>query len=668
MPALSPRMQRHFCAVHSGIFCIALLILIPVMSLRAEDDFQQLFDESDEPGRVQELIDDLSLLKERKIPVNTASAGDLLLLPFLSPADARAIVLWREQNGAIRSRSDLEGIIGEDTASMVMPFLDFTMFRLPERAPTPPVDARWDARWYREYPERRGIATGAYLGGNDKFYSRLGVQYGDIDVRGVIQKDTGEPDWDDFTSLSVSITGQGFIRRVVAGNFTVSTGQGLLFGQGRYLSKGVDPLGVRLRGHTLKPYSSSGETGFMQGAGVELDAGPLDITAFYSDNRVDASVDDGTITTLRASGYHRTESEILHKDNCSERVAGLHLRVPFRSDSVEGSIGATLMRYRYDLPYEDAGGKEGWYDGGGIDLDVSLDDIDVFAEASVTGSERYVSWIAGAGFPLTEGISSVIAVRDYHREYVSPFSGAFAERAGNASNEEGYYAGIEARILKNLRIGAYYDIFRFPELNRYYGLSSSGSEAKLSVAYRQSSSLRWELLLQHQYKDNAEKYEPESGSVYYTAVPYVTDRARLGLEHKVSRWLTLKLRGEYRSVTGRYPERNTYSDGWLAYVQANVSSGPVRVKTRYTRFLTDDYDSAIYVYEDDLPRVFSLPAYYGDGQSFFSVVSWKAASFFTLSGRFRKTWYADREVYGSGHDERNTDSPVDVHIGCSVVI
>jgi len=418
----------------------------------------------------------------------------------------------------------------------------------------------------------------------------------------------------------------------------------------------------------LKPYSSSGETGFMQGAGVELDAGPLDITAFYSDNRVDASVDDGTITTLRASGYHRTESEILHKDNCSERVAGLHLRVPFRSDSVEGSIGATLMRYRYDLPYEDAGGKEGWYDGGGIDLDVSLDDIDVFAEASVTGSERYVSWIAGAGFPLTEGISSVIAVRDYHREYVSPFSGAFAERADNASNEEGYYAGIEARILKNLRIGAYYDIFRFPELNRYYGLSSSGSEAKLSVAYRQSSSLRWELLLQHQYKDNAEKYEPESGSVYYTAVPYVTDRARLGLEHKVSRWLTLKLRGEYRSVTGRYPERNTYSDGWLAYVQANVSSGPVRLKTRYTRFLTDDYDSAIYVYEDDLPRVFSLPAYYGDGQSFFSVVSWKAASFFTLSGRFRKTWYADREVYGSGHDERNTDSPVDVHIGCTVVI
>ncbi|WP_233570424.1 helix-hairpin-helix domain-containing protein [Prosthecochloris sp. ZM_2] len=657
----SPRVVRCLRATLVSLFC-SLPVPASVPPLAA-DDVGVLFDQSDSPGNIQQLIDDLTLFRDEKLQINAADLDALLLLPFLSVHDARAILQWRREHGLIEGPEDLARAVGDEMAARIDPFVGFGLAAAP-RQPALPLEGRWDVRWFREYPERAGITEGVYLGGNDKLYSRLRIVYGDLDVRGVLQKDTGEPQWDDFTSLSVALSNRGIMKQLVAGNYVVSTGQGLLLGQGRYLSKGVDPLGVDLRGKVLKPYSSSAEYGFMQGAGVTLGSGPFDVTLFYSDNRIDASIDEGMITRQRISGYHRTERELLHKDNVREEVAGIHVRYPVATETVEGSAGMTWMRYRYSLPLEDAGGRPGWRDAGSVDFSLRLGSTVLFGEAALEPEQEAVSWITGVGFTLAEHVGAVLAVRDYHQAYFSPFAAAFAERASDAAGEEGYYAGIEARILKNLQVGAYYDIFRFPGLGSYYGLSSTGDEAKVFVSYRQTPDLRWHLLLQHQFKEQAKRYESEHDGEYYTAVPFVTDRIRLDMIAEPAGWLTWKLRGELKSVDGRYPSGNEHSRGWLVYSQANILTGGIRLKTRYSVFETDDYDSAVYVYEDDLPRVFSLPSYYGKGESFFAVLSWQAAPGLQLSGRFGTTWYHDRDHYSSGYDERPTSSPSSLHLGC----
>ena len=633
----------------------------------ADDDIQALFDQSDMPGDIEKLLLELEQLKQRKIPVNTATVEDLLLIPFLSADDARSIVAFRETDGPLTSAEQLAAIIGAETARRVSLFLSFEPLLLDRPVKDKPrMSGSWYGRYFSEIPERKGILSGKYQGENYKLYNRLSLSYGGIAVNGVVEKDIGEPEIDDFTSFSMAYGGSGPVERFIVGNYTVNLAEGLLFGQSRYFSKGVDPLGVRLAGRRLKAYASSAENGFMQGAAASFDFEPFTLTAFYSNNHVDASIKDGEVTTIRTSGYHRTDSEIDHKDNVREKVLGVNLLYRFDAGRTGGTVGGTWARYNYSVPLEETGGEPGWHDMTGIEADLLIGKVNMFAEAAMAGKENRVSWISGVEFPLTSNIQTVVAVRDYHNLFFSPFAGAFAERADDAANEEGYYVGLEADILKNLHVGAYYDIFRFPELSSRYKLPSTGDESKIFLTWKQSPALTAELLLQNQYKEEAKKLFDETGLEYYQPVPLTSRRVRLDLVGKVSWMLYLKTRGEIKFVKGAYPDGDEHSDGWLFYQQAVLKKGPLAFKARYTLFETDDYDSAIYVYEDDLPLVFTLKSYYGRGQAFFALLSCDLWKHFELTARFAKTWYDDRDTYGSGNDKRDTSAPASYHLGCAL--
>ena len=650
-------------------FVFPLLFLsffIPVRSLQAEDDLSALFDQSDAHGDIEQLLFELQQLRLRKIPVNTATLEDLLLIPFLTQDDAQKVIGYREKKRQISSLAELENAIGAETARKVAPFLSFRqvlMRRVLERAG---FRGSWNSRYFSEIPERKGLINGAYNGRSYKMYNRISASYGGVTANGVVENDIGEADLDDFASFSIAYGGPDVVERMILGGYTLSFGEGLLFGQSRYFSKGVDPLGVKLSGRRLKAYASGAENGFLQGAAGTFDLHPLSVTAFYSSNRIDASIEDGIVTTIRTSGYHRTESEIEHKDNVTEQVAGINLRYGFDTALAAGTVGGTLARYRYSVPLEDDGGVAGRHGIGGLEADLQIKRVNVFGEAAVTGNGESVSWIGGAGFSLMPGVKAVLAVRDYDSAYFSPFAGAFAERADDAANEEGYYAGVEADILKNLHVGAYYDVFRFPELGSHYRLPSTGDEAKLFLSWRQSPFLKAELLFMNQYKEEEKRLEDGSGMEYYQPVPFSTNRVRLDLITKPFRSLRLKTRGELKFVEGAWPDGEVQSDGWLVYQQANLKTGPFSLKARYTLFETDDFDSAVYVYEDDLPLVFTLKSYYGKGQAFFAVLSWDVLKQFELNARFAKTWYDDRDTYSSGNNERDTSAPASYHLGCAL--
>lgn len=664
--SLIPSFSRQLNVAALFFLILCYVSFLSACPANAEDDIQALFDQSDMPGDIEQLLLELEQLKQRKIPVNTATEEDLLLIPFLSADDARSIIAFREAEGQLRSAEQLETIIGAETARRVAPFLSFELLILEKPEEKAGISGSWYGRYFSEIPEREGILSGKYRGDNYKLYNRLSMGYGGISFSGVMENDIGEPEIDDFTSFSMAYDGSGPVERFIIGNYRVNLGQGLLFGQSRYFSKGVDPLGVKLAGRRLKAYASSAENGFMQGAAAVFNLEPFTFTAFYSGNKVDASVKDGVVTTIRTSGYHRTDSEIEHKDNVTEKVAGVNLLYTFGSGMAGGTVGGTWARYDYSVPLEDTGGEPGWHDMGSVEADLLIGKVNVFAEAALTGKEHNVSWIGGVGFPLTPDIRTVMVVRDYHNIFFSPFAGAFAERADDAANEEGYYIGVEADILKNLHVGAYYDIFRFPELSSRYRLPSTGDESKIFLTWKQSPLLTAELLLQNQYKEEAKKLFDGSGLEYYMPVPFTSNRARLDLIGKVSRMLTLKTRGEIKFVEGEYPDGDERSNGWLFYQQAVLKKGPVAFKARYTEFDTDDYDSAIYVYEDDLPLVFTLKSYYGEGRAFFALFSYDLWKNFELTARYAKTWYDDRDTYSSGNDERDTSAPASYHLGCAL--
>jgi len=583
-------------------------------------------------GNIEALLDDLSDLKKQKLYLNESSAEDLLQLPWLTPSDVRNIIFRRTDTGPITNEATLADIIGDEKAEWTVPYIYFSReLQLRRKALREQIEGSLYTRYFTEMPERDGITTGKYAGENYKLYNRLQLTIPHLKASVVQEKDVGEPDVDDFTSFSLNAYDFGVLKSAVVGNYTLNFGEGLLMGQNRYFSKGSDPAGsVRLSSRRLKPYSSSGEYGFLQGAAVTLRPGPFEVTAFTSSNRVDARVDEtnGLITSFDDTGYHRTVTELERRDGVTEKVEGANLLWNFSGSGVNGRLGGSMIHYGYSEPLEalvESGidrGEASSADLVGLEAAVSFGRAGMFLETVFSQKPDDSSWIAGASYEPVRGVTAVVAVRQYGEHYYSPFAGAFAERGDGASNEEGYYAGIDARLSRKVRVGAYYDWFRFPLLSpSSYPYPSEGHDMRLFASWKASSSITWSLQLQHKKKEEASSAQGALGGEGaingYAPLPSLTDRVRLDSDIKLSRVFSIRTRGEVKRVTQEFFSGDVSYNGWLLYEQLNYKNGRLSLKWRGTVFNTDDYDSQLYAYEDGLPMQFNLGTYNGRGKSIF---------------------------------------------------
>lgn len=646
------------------------MLLAPVASpapAMAFDSFEQILDRSDPGGTAEELFSDLDELRRNKIPVNLATEERLLELPLLTAAEATKIIEWRRKRGPLDSIASLEAVIGVNATRRIAPYLSFEL---------PPAEKKKESREklrgsvigrvYWEDPPRAGIKNGKYAGDNRHVYTRFQAATEHFGVHLLSDSDVGEPDIDDFLSFNLHVERIGILTQAVAGNYKLSFGQGLLFGQGRYFFKGSDAIdGVLFFARGLRPYNSAGEDNFLQGAAVTLSPEPFELTAFTSSNKLDATIKNGVVTSIATGGYHRTENELEKKDLLTQKVEGVNLRYRYRAGELNTTIGATWANLRYGLPLESLGGEHG-SQLASVEASAVYRNVQVFGEAAYAKESNASSWICGVQADLAEGITGVVSMRDYAFEYYSPFAGAFAERGDNATNESGLYVGLKAKVLDNLTLAGLYDSFRFPVLDkRYYALPSSGNDARLYVTWKPNRWMTWDAMLQHKEKEEAKKqYDPDTRRSYYMPVPKITNRAQIALSARCSSSITLKSRAAFKSLRSHFISGVESEEGWLLYQQLNWQTGPVTLKTRLARFDTDSYDAALYAYEDDLPLVYTLNAYYGRGKAWFIVLDFEPVKNFNLTAKYETTWYDDREVYSSGNDLRNTSSPGSFHVGC----
>jgi hypothetical protein len=668
-------LKRHaLLLVMTFVFFIAFLLCSPYAICYENNDLQYLLDNAESEVNIEQLLDLIEQLKTEKILLNEADADALRQLPWLKTADAEAILIYRRDKGLIFSLQELEPIIGKEKTAFIAPYIRFTkepLFRPSLKAEAAEIDGSLYSRLFLETTSRKGILNGKYEGENYKLYHRLQFSAPHLKASLLQEKDIGEPDLADFTSISINAYDLGVLKSLVLGNYKLNFAQGLLIGQGRYFSKGSDPSGsVRLSSKQLLPYYSSSEYGFLQGAATTLKIDPFEVTLFYSANHCDAVINDsGIITSFGTSGYHRSDLEISRKDNVTETIFGANLLYHYQSGPFSGRVGGSVLNYRYPLPLDEleASATTSTLSTAtlySLETDLSLGRASLFAEAAFSEIPDDASWTAGAEYQITQGLSTVAAVRRYGIHYFSPFAGAFAERGSDASNENGCYVGANAKIGEGLAVGAYYDLFTFPLLDDHFLYPSDGNDSRLFMTWKQSPLLTWNLQLQHKEKEE-QANQGTSSHPLWTALPKITNRCRLDCDMTLSRSFHLRSRGELKKVVKEYVAGEKRFYGWLLYQQAGYTSGKFSLKGRFTVFNTDDYDAAIYAYEDDLPLTSSLGTYNGRGKSLFMLATWQVIPQMKIGARYETTWYGDREVYSSGNDERATSAPGSFHLGCS---
>ena len=445
-------------------------------------------------------------------------------------------------------------------------------------------------------------------------------------------------------------------------------------GQSRYFSKGSEPTSsVRLSSKQLSACSSSSESGFLQGAATTLKLDHVEVTSFYSANHVDAVINktSGLITSFDESGNHRTSLETSRKDNVTETVTGANLLYRYQTGLVSAKLGSTLLYYKYSQPLAILTPQNSALSTGSsalcysIEADASLGKVNLFAEAAFSEKPNGSSWIAGAEYEIVHGVSMITSLRRYGENYFSPFAGAFAERGVGASNEGGDYVGIQAKVSDRLSVGAYYDLFTYPLLDDHCLYPSEGNDCRIFMKWKQSPNVIWNLQLQHKYKEE-QSNQGSTSTPLWTALPKITNRSRLDCDVDVSRRVHLRSRGEVKKVVKKYQSGDTVFYGWLIYQQAGYHDGKFTLKGRVTLFNTDDYDAALYAYEDDLPLTSTLRLFNGRGKSLFLLASWQVLDRMKLAARYDVAWYSDREVYSSGNDERATSAPGSFHLGCLI--
>lgn len=662
-------MKSHPYTLRRRLALAAVLFacLFSPLPVQADDSIQELLDRSEPESNVEELFSVLHDLRSHPIPINRATEEQLLELPLLNAVEAASIIDWRQRHGPIKSPSELAAVIGKQNAERLSGFFSFEppTGKQAEQKAAEPIRATLISRVSWESPPRAGIINGKYAGQNRHFYNRLQARTGNYGVTLLQDSDVGEKSFGDFLSFSAYARRIGIISQAVVGNYRLSFGQGLLFGQGRYFSKGTDAIdGVQLSTRPLRPYSSAAEYGFLQGVAVTLSPGAFEMTAFSSANKVDASIHDGVVTSISESGYHRTATEIARKDNLNERVNGLNIRYRYQGDNLNALVGVTCADYRYSLPLDWLDKKRG---GQLASLEASAvyRQVQLFGEAAFSDTPGAMSWIAGAQGEVAKGVNGVVSMRQYAADYVSPFAGAFAERGGEASNEEGFYTGLKAELLDNLDIAASYDLFRFPELDpERYALPSSGYEARLYATWKPFRAITLEGLYQHQEKEETKtQIGADTYREYVMPVPTTANRVQLTLKARCLKGFILKCRAAVKRLQKSFFTGMQNEQGRLLYQQVNWKRGPFTLKTRLALFDTDSYDTALYAYEDDLPLVYTLSTYYGSGKAWFLLLDYKPVKNFRLTAKYETTWYDDRDTYSSGNDLRNTSSPSSFELG-----
>ena len=88
---------------------------------------------------------------------------------------------------------------------------------------------------------------------------------------------------------------------------------------------------------------------------------------------------------------------------------------------------------------------------------------------------------------------------------------------------------------------------------------------------------------------------------------------------------------------------------------AQYSFSKFRITGRIALFDSDDYDTRLYAFENNVLWTFSIPAFAGQGMRYYLLGQYQVNSQLTAYFRFSRTSYTDRETISSGLQEIEGD-------------
>lgn len=658
----------------------------PQQEIDLESFMERLFPVQDEDLDYEAIYEVLLQLYLNPLHINQANAETLASSYLLDPRQISNLIDYRTKFGALISLYELQAVPGFDlkTIEQILPFLTLG------NGTSIQTQSLWERiineeqayflfRNRRTWETRKGFtpadnsATGKissrYLGDPNEFYLRFRIQHArDFSLGFTLDKDPGESfTWDgktarygfNFFSFHLTKYYVGKWKTIALGDFQAQFGQGLVFGAGYSLGKGAETVPtVRRSSVGILPYTAALEFGFFRGVGLTYQSGKWQssLIASYApkDGRAASSLDtlsteDLTISSFNQSGLHRTPSELDTKNQFREISLGGN--VQYSSTSGKFHSGTNYLFTRFDRAWIKESTLYNQFDFAGqsnsvgsLYLNYNWKNFFLFGESAISqsgGKGNVVGFVSS----LSKEVDFSLLWRKYDKDFHSFYANAFSESTRPA-NEQGVYLGIQIKPIPKWKINAYYDFFKFPWLRYRLYAPSKGYEWLSRISFQPNRNLTVFFQIREEQKERnlSDSGEP---ALLYQVRPLNKVNGLLSFEHQVSKAFFFRSRILFSRVI--YDDQK--SSGFMVLQDAQYSFKKFRITGRIALFDTDDYDTRLYAFENNVLWTFSIPAFSGQGMRYYLLAQYQINSQFTTYFRFSRTSYTDRETISSGLQE-----------------
>jgi hypothetical protein len=647
-------------------------------ALSTDLDTELQLDTDESTAEYESLIEECADLLAAPIDLNTATAADLQLLPFLTDADIRAILRFRYQYDGFRSRYELLLVPGlaRQYARLALPYVTVAADETP--APRRERSAHQvlatanrcleTRAGYRDQTPEAIAADSAYRGNPWHHKLRYQYNYGRTLRAGLtVEKDPGEAyrsgaPWigDSFNYYVAYRREHGSLRQLIVGDYRAAMGCGLLINQ--QFSVGKSMLSTQLLGRnaSIAPLTSAEEYKFQHGVAAQLHLSPhWDLTAFVSSRLIDGRATADTLSSITTDGYHRTQSEEQKRHSARMSLGGVHAE--WSNHWLR--LGANALYTHFDRTYCRATTYYNSRAFRGCDLtqaslEYSLQYRHLSAKGEVARSDNG-GWgtVHLIRYAPADRWQLLTIGRALGRRYQQLHASTYSE-SSDVQAERGLYLQALYNAAAHCDLTAAWDYFQLTAPKYGIKAASHGYEGQLrsDVKYdRWSASLRYRL--KHKYATNSVSSRSEVLQGYFRHT------ADLILTWQACTWLQLKQQWEYRIYARQFVGASE-GLGFSQRVSFKQAGRPVAVHALGEWFQTDDYNSRIYLSDLNLRYSFGSTMLYGRGVRYGLACSWRLSKRCLLEGKYTLVNYAGRNTLSSDLQEIRGNVQQDVRLQC----
>lgn len=650
------------------LFFSTLSIAQPDNSIQIQELMETLVGESEDETEATAIFEHLESVIQNPMEINSVDREQLLDLYIITDFQVYTFLEYREKYGRILSMKELKLIPGFN--SELIEKLNYFLYAgdqkiLPEKKPIKKYsDFKIINRYTKTTPGKNGFleecdSLGKFFGKNYSRLVKLQYKLGDSFSAGLtMESDAGEAfsfrdksyGYDFYSYYFQFLKPEKFVRRIILGDFRLSSGLGLVHGYG-FGSKSSDAI-IKKKFTEIKPYTSAAESGFYRGIGIKSEFQNIESIVYFSGNRQTAAVEineEGVqFSSVDASGLHRNLNEKMHKNSIRELNCGLILTMEANSSNF--SYNSEITQFEESFEYRLYPNRDSQLKKDKLFINQSVSYNKLFPKFNISGEWAIDKNKNIAGQHIIQAhihplLNMSMSYRFFSPKYIALHSNSFSE-SSNTRNEKGFYLGVESFPFRTIILNAYIDLYSFPWM-RYDDTSPySGTDFTINGKWLLKKNFYIKMLIKKEYF--SEKVITETHIAEMKEA--VSSRFSIQTNYDFSENMIFRNKIEIKN----YQHNQYKANGYLIYQEVNskIPTKNLSVNFRYTIFEIPDWSVRIYSWEHDLLYSFYTPVFYKTGQNILINIRFGYKKF-KLGAKGSFTIYSNEYSSGSGIENRS---------------